>query len=203
MADPCAAVNHAPPVAGVESLARSRARVRIAGKDPASRHLQCVSNNVDRACNCLSGSRGNSSFIAFNVDCCNAFDIAMGGFPRYCLVGKPASATAAAELNVAQILFLRQVARRTWYFFETFVGPKENWLPPDNFQEHPVATVAHRTSPTNMGLSLLANLAAMTLDTSARDSWWSERQIPCVRWKPWNGTPAIFTTGTTLRAKPH
>ena len=66
----------------------------------------------------------------------------------------------AAELNIAQILFLRQVARRTWYFFETFVGPKENWLPPDNFQEHPVATVAHRTSPTNMGLSLLANLAA-------------------------------------------
>ncbi|PTR16589.1 cellobiose phosphorylase [Nitrosospira sp. Nsp2] len=65
-----------------------------------------------------------------------------------------------AELSVAQLFFLRQVARRTWFFFETFVGPKDNWLPPDNFQEHPVPTVAHRTSPTNMGLSLLANLAA-------------------------------------------
>jgi cellobiose phosphorylase len=40
------------------------------------------------------------------------------------------------------------------------VGPEDHWLPPDNFQEHPVARVAHRTSPTNMGLALLANLAA-------------------------------------------
>ena len=45
-------------------------------------------------------------------------------------------------------------------FFETFVGPEDHWLPPDNYQEHPVAVVAHRTSPTNMGLALLANLAA-------------------------------------------
>ena len=45
-------------------------------------------------------------------------------------------------------------------FFETFVGPEDNWLPPDNCQQQPVAVVAHRTSPTNMGLTLLANLAA-------------------------------------------
>jgi cellobiose phosphorylase len=65
-----------------------------------------------------------------------------------------------AELSAAQVNFLRQVARRTWLFFETFVTPEDNWLPPDNFQEHPVPTVAHRTSPTNMGLSLLANVSA-------------------------------------------
>ena len=56
--------------------------------------------------------------------------------------------------------FLRGVARKTWAFFETFVGPKDHWLPPDNMQEHPAEVLAHRTSPTNMGLSLLANLAA-------------------------------------------
>src|SRR6185295_16934283 len=44
--------------------------------------------------------------------------------------------------------------------FETFVGPEDHWLPPDNFQEGPATAVAHRTSPTNMGLSLLANLSA-------------------------------------------
>ncbi|MBA2658037.1 MAG: cyclic beta 1-2 glucan synthetase [Nitrosospira sp.] len=66
----------------------------------------------------------------------------------------------SAELSVGQIHFLRQIARRTWYFFETFVGPKDHWLPPDNFQEHPVATIAHRTSPTNIGLALLANITA-------------------------------------------
>ena len=39
-------------------------------------------------------------------------------------------------------------------------APDDHWLPPDNFQEHPAAVVAHRTSPTNMGLALLANLTA-------------------------------------------
>jgi len=63
-------------------------------------------------------------------------------------------------LSKSQTEFLHRLTRKTWRFFETFVGPEDNWLPPDNFQEYPVAVVAHRTSPTNMGLSLLANLAA-------------------------------------------
>ena len=65
-----------------------------------------------------------------------------------------------ARLTLDQTRFLHAVARKTWAFFETFVGADDHWLPPDNMQEHPVAVVAHRTSPTNMGLSLLANLAA-------------------------------------------
>jgi cyclic beta-1,2-glucan synthetase len=65
-----------------------------------------------------------------------------------------------ARLTPEQIAFLRTASRKTWAFFETFVGPEDHWLPPDNFQEHPVAVVAHRTSPTNMGLALLANLSA-------------------------------------------
>jgi cellobiose phosphorylase len=65
-----------------------------------------------------------------------------------------------ARLAIEQSLFLRNLARRTWAFFETYVGPEDHWLPPDNFQEQPAAGVAHRTSPTNMGLALLANLAA-------------------------------------------
>ena len=64
------------------------------------------------------------------------------------------------RLSPNQIEFLRKVSRKTWRFFETFVGPDDHWLPPDNFQEDPLAKVAHRTSPTNMGLSLLANLSA-------------------------------------------
>jgi len=65
-----------------------------------------------------------------------------------------------AKLNSDQLIFLRKVSRKTWAFFETFVGPEDHWLPPDNYQEHPLAKVAHRTSPTNMGLALLANLSA-------------------------------------------
>jgi len=63
-------------------------------------------------------------------------------------------------LSPYQINFLRKISRKTWSFFETFVGPEDHWLPPDNYQEHLLARVAHRTSPTNMGLSLLAGLTA-------------------------------------------
>jgi len=66
----------------------------------------------------------------------------------------------AAKLTDGDVRFLQGVARKTWAFFETFVGPKDHWLPPDNVQEHPATVIAHRTSPTNMGLSLLANLTA-------------------------------------------
>ena len=55
------------------------------------------------------------------------------------------------------------IARRTWRFFENFVGAEDNWLPPDNFQEDPAAVVAHRTSPTNIGLLLIATAAAHDL----------------------------------------
>ncbi|WP_395012038.1 GH36-type glycosyl hydrolase domain-containing protein, partial [Undibacterium sp.] len=56
--------------------------------------------------------------------------------------------------------YLRLLARRTWLFFERNVTAENNWLPPDNIQEFPIAVVARRTSPTNIGLSLLANLTA-------------------------------------------
>jgi cyclic beta-1,2-glucan synthetase len=64
-----------------------------------------------------------------------------------------------AEQNAA----LRSLARRTWLFFEDFVGPNDHWLPPDHFQESPRGTVAPYTSPTNIGLLLLSTLAAYDL----------------------------------------
>src|SRR6185295_6509289 len=48
----------------------------------------------------------------------------------------------------------------TWAFFDAHVGAADNHLPPDNMQEHPVARVAHRTSPTNIGFALLSALTA-------------------------------------------
>ena len=65
-----------------------------------------------------------------------------------------------AALSAEQLLFLRRIARKTWAFFERFVGPDDHWLPPDNFQEHPGPITAHRTSPTNIGMALLSNLSA-------------------------------------------
>ena len=69
-----------------------------------------------------------------------------------------------------ELRLLHRLARKTWAFFESHVGPRENWLPPDNRQEQPELVIAHRTSPTNIGLALLANLAAWDLGyvTAAR-----------------------------------
>ena len=64
------------------------------------------------------------------------------------------------RMNDEQKLFLRKMARRTWAFFEHLIGPETHWLPPDNFQEYPFLGEAYRTSPTNIGMALLSNLAA-------------------------------------------
>ncbi len=74
-------------------------------------------------------------------------------------ISRPLS-SPGSNLSVAQRAFLRTSARRTWRFFAEFVGPQDNWLPPDNFQEYPVPVIASRTSPTNMGMALLSNMAA-------------------------------------------
>ena len=67
------------------------------------------------------------------------------------------------ELDGRQKRELRRLARRTWLFFEQFIGPEDQWLPPDHFQEAPLGVVAHRTSPTNIGLALLSALGAYDL----------------------------------------
>ncbi len=66
-------------------------------------------------------------------------------------------------LSDEQALLFRQLARRTWGFFERFVGPVDHWLPPDHFQESPIGIVAHRTSPSNIGLLFTSTLAAYDL----------------------------------------
>ncbi|HEY2645925.1 MAG TPA: glucoamylase family protein, partial [Candidatus Acidoferrales bacterium] len=80
----------------------------------------------------------------------------------------------ASPLPTADRQALRLIARRTWRYFETFVSPEDHALPPDNFQETPKPVVAHRTSPTNIGLYLLSTITARdfgwigTLETAER-----------------------------------
>jgi cyclic beta-1,2-glucan synthetase len=89
-------------------------------------------------------------------------------------ISLPSLAAKPKPLSPADARALRLIARRTWQFFATFVGPEDHAMPPDNFQEDPKAVVAHRTSPTNLGLYLLATVAARdfgwlgTLDTIER-----------------------------------
>ena len=74
----------------------------------------------------------------------------------------PAAAARIADARsvATERRAFREVARTTWRFFEDLVGPADHWLVPDNYQEDRQDVIAHRTSPTNIGLQLLSTLAA-------------------------------------------
>jgi cyclic beta-1,2-glucan synthetase len=80
-------------------------------------------------------------------------------------ISLPPKFASSQVLASAETRALRLVARRTWRFFERFVGQEDHHLPQDNFQEDPEPVGAHRTSPTNLGLYLLST-------TVARDFGW-------------------------------
>ncbi len=59
-----------------------------------------------------------------------------------------------------EALQLRLIARETWQYFATLTGAADHFRPPDNLQDDPVPVVAHRTSPTNIGMYLVSIVAA-------------------------------------------
>ncbi len=72
---------------------------------------------------------------------------------------------------------LRRTARKTWRYFETFVTEADAWLAPDNYQADANAPkLARRTSPTNIGMSLLSTLAAHDLGYLSTDDRGSPRE---------------------------
>ncbi len=75
------------------------------------------------------------------------------------VLSRPATARRR-ELTSADRELLLEAARKTWHYFEAYVGADDHGLPPDNVQEVPDLRVAHRTSPTNIGMGVLAALAA-------------------------------------------
>jgi cyclic beta-1,2-glucan synthetase len=76
------------------------------------------------------------------------------------LINRPATTIRGGILSLADRKMLRATARRTWRYFDDFVGPETHWLPPDNVQEVPTREIFLRTSPTNIGLWMLATVAA-------------------------------------------
>ncbi len=75
-------------------------------------------------------------------------------------VSQSAETEDSLEVPEQVTVELRKIARRTWRFYETFVTAGDNYLPPDNYQEEPEPIVAHRTSPTNIGVYLLSTVSA-------------------------------------------
>ena len=106
------------------------------------------------------------------------------------------------ELADSQRAWLRLLARQTWSYFEAHVGEKDHWLPPDNLQEYPRETIAHRVSPTNEGLLLTSALAArdfgyvglLALADLWERSWHQWQQL-----EQWNGHFYNWYDTLTLR----
>ena len=69
-----------------------------------------------------------------------------------------------AVLSTPNREYLLEIARKTWAYFDAFAGDADHFLPPDNVQVLPSVAIDHRTSPTNIGLGLLATLAAHDLE---------------------------------------
>ena len=69
---------------------------------------------------------------------------------------KPIKSGRSSRLGAPDKAYLLALARDTWRYFENCVGPQDNHLPPDNLQIDMEPTLAHRTSPTNIGLYLLS-----------------------------------------------
>lgn len=67
------------------------------------------------------------------------------------------------KLTKPQKEFLESLSKRIWQYFSDFTNAKNNFLPPDNYQENPPNGIAPRTSPTNIGLFLVAALSAYDL----------------------------------------
>lgn len=79
------------------------------------------------------------------------------------ILDSPTTEAIVQPLSPREQTMLRRLARQTWRFFDDFVGPQSNWLPPDNYQVAYGVQLAHRTSPTNIGLWLLSTLSAHDL----------------------------------------
>ena len=86
-------------------------------------------------------------------------------------ISVPHTGEREAALSADDALAMRRIARRTWRFFEQFVTAADHYLPPDNYQETPTPVVAHRTSPTNIGMYLLSSVSAFEFGWTGLIDW--------------------------------
>lgn len=73
------------------------------------------------------------------------------------------------QLSDKERNLIRRISRKTFAYFEDFINEEENFLAPDNYQENPPVGVAHRTSPTNMGMGITSNLVGYDLGYTSLD----------------------------------
>lgn len=78
----------------------------------------------------------------------------------FAYLSRPLTRKADVKKNRDYSAVYERYAADIWKYFEKYVTEGDHYLPPDNIQLIPELTVAHRTSPTNIGLYLMCVLAA-------------------------------------------
>ena len=73
------------------------------------------------------------------------------------------------QLAEAEKGYLMECAADIWRYFSDFLSEEDNFLPPDNVQEVPAVGIAHRTSPTNIGLGIVSVLTAAKLELATKE----------------------------------
>ncbi len=106
------------------------------------------------------------------------------------------------HLSPDQRDLLQSHAAAMWRYYEDLCTPEDHWLPPDNMQEAPVTVIAHRTSPTNIGLAMLSTMAAYDfgiIDQDAMITRLNHMVDTIQRLERWNGNLLNWYDTLTLR----
>ncbi len=85
---------------------------------------------------------------------------------------------------------LRDAALRTWKYFDENCTADTHFLPPDNYQEEPYRGNAALTSPTNIGMALLAAVAALDMELISRErmiEFIEEMTVTIEKMEKWKG----------------
>ena len=107
------------------------------------------------------------------------------------------------KLTEKQNEYIKEVGLKTWNFFADCISEKDNFLPPDNYQENRREKIAHRTSPTNIGLGILSIISACDLKFIEKEE--AEKLISKIldtimRLQKWNGH--LYNWYNTLTLEP-
>ena len=92
-------------------------------------------------------------------------------FSPLCLRALGQEKKAPKPLPEAERSYLLERAAELWRWFSRFCDSENHYLPPDNLQELPSVGLAHRTSPTNIGLMLTSALCALDLELCSREEF--------------------------------
>ncbi|MDD2435526.1 MAG: glucoamylase family protein, partial [Bacilli bacterium] len=68
------------------------------------------------------------------------------------------------ELNQEDTDYLKDLALKTWNYFKDYLTEEDNYLIPDNYQEKRDIKTDNKTSPTNIGLSLVSVISAFEMN---------------------------------------